>query len=248
MLLPRRSTTTTWRAIRSPPRQGAFVRDERIKAVESAASSLSSRSLDSAALATGPRLDTPAPLAMFVTTLFVQALLATAAFALPSSKERHEARVARRAGGLRQSLPRVSNETHPEYSSNWAGAVYNSAKVRWRCAVPLALSLTARHAGHVQERHRDVRRPDAQGAVGQQQPHRVLCVRVGRHRRRHLRQRHPPDRRRLQRRGRLRFVRWCAARASPLRRVLTRPLQPGTSGTPTTRTTSRASRSARATA
>ncbi|GJE98794.1 peptidase A4 family-domain-containing protein [Phanerochaete sordida] len=65
---------------------------------------------------------------MFVTTLFVQALLATAAFALPSSKERHEARVARRAGGLRQSLPRVSNETHPEYSSNWAGAVYNSAK------------------------------------------------------------------------------------------------------------------------
>ena len=42
------------------------------------------------------------------------------------------ARAARRASGLRASHPKISNETHPEYSSNWAGAVYNSAKVRVR--------------------------------------------------------------------------------------------------------------------
>ena len=58
------------------------------------------------------------------------ALLAGAAFALPSSRERFEARAARRAAGLRASHPKISNETHPEYSSNWAGAVLNSAAVR----------------------------------------------------------------------------------------------------------------------
>lgn len=67
---------------------------------------------------------------MFVSTLFVQALLATAAFAFPSSKERHEKRVAMRNGGIRQSMPRHSNVTEVEYSSNWAGAVWNSAAVR----------------------------------------------------------------------------------------------------------------------
>ncbi|GJE98819.1 peptidase A4 family-domain-containing protein [Phanerochaete sordida] len=64
---------------------------------------------------------------MFVSALFAQALLATAALAIPTSKERHDARVARRAGGLRQSVPRITNSSHVEYSSNWAGAVYNSA-------------------------------------------------------------------------------------------------------------------------
>ena len=67
---------------------------------------------------------------MFVSTLFVQAILATAAFAFPSSKERFDARAARRADGIRSSHPKISNETHPEYSSNWAGAVFNSAAVR----------------------------------------------------------------------------------------------------------------------
>ena len=66
---------------------------------------------------------------MFVSTLFVQAILATAAFAFPSSKARFDARAARRAGGIRSSHLRISNETHPEYSENWAGAVFNSAAV-----------------------------------------------------------------------------------------------------------------------
>ena len=69
---------------------------------------------------------------MFVATLFVQALFAAAALALPSGKERFASRAARREGGLRQSLPRqaASNASHVEYSSNWAGAVWNSPKVR----------------------------------------------------------------------------------------------------------------------
>ena len=66
---------------------------------------------------------------MFVSTLFVQALLAATAFALPSSRERFEKRVAMREGGIRQSLPRQTNASHVEYSSNWAGAVWNSPKV-----------------------------------------------------------------------------------------------------------------------
>ncbi|EKM56250.1 uncharacterized protein PHACADRAFT_253276 [Phanerochaete carnosa HHB-10118-sp] len=63
---------------------------------------------------------------MLVSTLFVQALLTTTAFALPSFKERHEARVARRASGVRSSHPRITNETYTEYSPNWAGAVLSS--------------------------------------------------------------------------------------------------------------------------
>ena len=77
---------------------------------------------------------------MFVTALFVQALLAGAALAVPSSRERFEKRVAMRNGGVRQSLPKHSNETHPEYSSNWAGAVWNSPRVR-PCASSLPLLL-----------------------------------------------------------------------------------------------------------
>ena len=75
---------------------------------------------------------------MFVTALFVQALLAGAALALPSGKERHADRVARRAGGLRQSMPRqaASNASHVEYSSNWAGAVWNSAEARLSSPLP----------------------------------------------------------------------------------------------------------------
>ena len=73
---------------------------------------------------------------MFVSAVFVQALLATAALAFPSSKERHEKRVAMRNGGVRQSMPRglASNVTQTEYSSNWAGAVWNSAAVSRRLA------------------------------------------------------------------------------------------------------------------
>jgi hypothetical protein len=65
---------------------------------------------------------------MFTATFFVQALLATAAFALPSSKERMAARRARR-GVSRQSKPAnlittgTNDTVHEQFSSNWAGAV-----------------------------------------------------------------------------------------------------------------------------
>ncbi|KAJ4483725.1 acid proteinase [Lentinula aciculospora] len=74
---------------------------------------------------------------MFSAALLVQVLLAAAAFALPSSKERMASRRARRSGDVtrtRQSKPAniitspqvsaaVGNASHPEFSSNWAGAV-----------------------------------------------------------------------------------------------------------------------------
>ncbi|KAI0325226.1 acid proteinase [Cubamyces sp. BRFM 1775] len=72
---------------------------------------------------------------MFSSALFVQVLLATAAFAIPTSRERFAERVARRASGSRLSHPKqsvtgpaaeidpVSNATHVDYSSNWSGAV-----------------------------------------------------------------------------------------------------------------------------
>ena len=68
---------------------------------------------------------------MFATALFVQAILASAALALPSSSERYAKRVAMRNGGVRQSMPKAlaTNVTQTEYSSNWAGAVWNSAAV-----------------------------------------------------------------------------------------------------------------------
>ncbi|KIK66576.1 hypothetical protein GYMLUDRAFT_192496 [Collybiopsis luxurians FD-317 M1] len=69
---------------------------------------------------------------MFSAAFLVNALLATAVVALPSSKERMAARRARR-GVSRQSKPvnlitnqvttEVTNTTHEEFSSNWAGAV-----------------------------------------------------------------------------------------------------------------------------
>ncbi|KAI0773056.1 acid proteinase [Trametes elegans] len=72
---------------------------------------------------------------MFAAALICQVLLATAAFAIPTSKERLAQRVARRAAGAhltqpKQPAPRpqgdvsaLSNVTNPEFSSNWAGAV-----------------------------------------------------------------------------------------------------------------------------
>ncbi|KAI8970725.1 acid proteinase [Trametes punicea] len=72
---------------------------------------------------------------MFASALLCQVLLATAAFAIPNSRTRLAERVARRAAGAHQSHPKqsvpgpltevdsTSNATHPEFSSNWAGAV-----------------------------------------------------------------------------------------------------------------------------
>ncbi|KAM5540679.1 hypothetical protein V8D89_005710 [Ganoderma adspersum] len=82
---------------------------------------------------------------MFAATLLCQVLLATAAFAVPTSKERFAQRAARRAGGLsRQTLPKQlvateatalaanANVSHVEYSSNWAGAVLSKTTATWK--------------------------------------------------------------------------------------------------------------------
>lgn len=80
---------------------------------------------------------------MFSAAFLVQALLASAAFALPSSKDRLASRRARRSGDVartRQSKPvniitspqvsaAVGNASHPEFSSNWAGAVLVASTV-----------------------------------------------------------------------------------------------------------------------
>lgn len=80
---------------------------------------------------------------MFAATLLCQVLLATAAFAIPTSKERFAQRLARRAGGVtHQSQPKQGlesahidlagahgNVSHTSYSSNWAGAVLSKSTV-----------------------------------------------------------------------------------------------------------------------
>ncbi|KAI0628022.1 aspergillopepsin [Trametes polyzona] len=72
---------------------------------------------------------------MFAAALICQVLLATATFAIPTSRERLAQRVARRAASAHLSHPKrpsttavteidsLSNVTHPEFSTNWAGAV-----------------------------------------------------------------------------------------------------------------------------
>lgn len=74
---------------------------------------------------------------MVFAAVLVQALLATAAFASPA--ERRANRIARRASGIHQSRPLqvsdgalgslANNASHVSYSSNWSGAVLNSAAV-----------------------------------------------------------------------------------------------------------------------
>ena len=79
---------------------------------------------------------------MLFAPLFAPTLLALSAVALPSSKERFEKRVAMRNGAVRASRPlqtTISNTTHEEFSTNWAGAVLNAAAVRFT----LSLSLTS---------------------------------------------------------------------------------------------------------
>ncbi len=72
---------------------------------------------------------------MFGSALLIQVLLATAAFAIPTSKERLAERVARRAARSHLTQPKqlvvhpvseeqaTGNTTHAEFSSNWSGAV-----------------------------------------------------------------------------------------------------------------------------
>ncbi|OJT02605.1 Aspergillopepsin-2 [Trametes pubescens] len=76
---------------------------------------------------------------MYASALFFQVLLATAAFAVPTSRERLAQRVARRSVGAHLSHPKVpstsavseisatSNVTNAEFSTNWSGAVINAA-------------------------------------------------------------------------------------------------------------------------
>lgn len=76
---------------------------------------------------------------MFSAAFFVQALLATAVFAIPSGKQRMASRRSRRSDVTRQSKPvnlianpqttTVTNASHVEYSENWAGAVLVASTV-----------------------------------------------------------------------------------------------------------------------
>ncbi|GJE96319.1 peptidase G1 domain-containing protein [Phanerochaete sordida] len=85
---------------------------------------------------------------MRLSTLFVSSVLAVAAFALPSSKERFAARMARRANGTSHlqavafdpstaprskysSRPKITSANHTSFSSNWAGAVLNEGPGTW---------------------------------------------------------------------------------------------------------------------
>jgi hypothetical protein len=74
---------------------------------------------------------------MFTAALLVQALLATAAFAIPTSRERAAARRARRSTGVTRqskpvniiSSPALTNTSHETFSENWAGAVLVASTV-----------------------------------------------------------------------------------------------------------------------
>ncbi len=86
---------------------------------------------------------------MLVTSLLCQIILATAALAVPTARERLADRIARRADGVaHQSQPKQSvdfqqngidtNSTHSSvsYSSNWAGAVLSQKSVRRHLGLP----------------------------------------------------------------------------------------------------------------
>ena len=86
--------------------------------------------------------------------LITQVLIATAAFAIPTSKERLAQRVARRAAGAHLTSPKqtvvrtmtsetgeLTNVTHPEFSSNWAGAVLVAGAVCHRSIITARLPL-----------------------------------------------------------------------------------------------------------
>lgn len=84
---------------------------------------------------------------MLLSNFFFGILLATTAYALPTARERLNARAARRASNALHpevvtfdastaprakfsSRPKISNVTHDEYSSNWGGAVLSEGAVR----------------------------------------------------------------------------------------------------------------------
>ncbi|KIP01872.1 hypothetical protein PHLGIDRAFT_79961 [Phlebiopsis gigantea 11061_1 CR5-6] len=83
------------------------------------------------------------------------ALLASSVLAIPSSRERFDLRQASRGKAGRSSLPKQSNVTHPEYSSNWAGSVIGGntwKQVTGTFTVPVAqepVGGTGQHAASV---------------------------------------------------------------------------------------------------
>ncbi|GJE98367.1 peptidase G1 family domain-containing protein [Phanerochaete sordida] len=74
---------------------------------------------------------------MLSSNILALALFVTTAFAVPSSRERYAARVARRAAGdhLHVSRPSIVNGTDISYTTNWAGAVLNDAANTWTSVV-----------------------------------------------------------------------------------------------------------------
>lgn len=90
---------------------------------------------------------------MFSAVLLTQILFAAAALAAPSKNSRLAGRLARRAGGAHLSRPvniieesavaAVGNASHVSYSTNWAGAVFDSYP---------AVRQTLPHA-HSEQRH-----------------------------------------------------------------------------------------------
>ena len=97
---------------------------------------------------------------MIFSTLIVSSLLASA-LALPSSKERFDARVARRAAGAHLSHPRIGAGTDTtasaaqEYSPYWAGGVLHGAAVRPPHFPPFPTAMLTSGAGHLEERERE---------------------------------------------------------------------------------------------
>ena len=74
--------------------------------------------------------------AMLISTLFVQALLAAGAIALPSSRERFERRVAMHKSKMLQSSSHATSATNAtnsaddQYNDTWAGGIISSSAVR----------------------------------------------------------------------------------------------------------------------
>ncbi|KAJ3727060.1 acid proteinase [Lentinula raphanica] len=102
---------------------------------------------------------------MFSAAFLVQALLASAVFAFPSSKERLASRRARRSGDVartRQSKPVnvvtspqvaaiAGNASHPEFSSNWAGAVLVASTATYKSVTGTFTVPTPKSTGGSQE-------------------------------------------------------------------------------------------------
>jgi hypothetical protein len=130
---------------------------------------------------------------MVAFTLLPAALLAACVAAIPTSGERHAARIARRQGMPKQPYVGISplvsaNGTENEsYSSNWAGGVYNYPAV---CFILLLLHAKVLHTVTIEQyqgRDGDFRCAEAKHSSWRQLGLSLLCVSLGWNRRRQLR-------------------------------------------------------------